>query len=125
MDNFNVIIAGSRDFADYELLKIVCDHMLSEKVKTHNIVIISGGARGADSLGEQYAKERGYELQSHPADWDKYGKSAGYRRNKEMAEVADACICFWDGQSKGTKHMIDIATDMGLKVKIVNYGGQK
>ena len=74
---------------------------------------------------ENNTQKRGYELQSHPADWDKYGKSAGYRRNKEMAEVADACICFWDGQSKGTKHMIDIATDMGLKVKIVNYGGQK
>lgn len=125
MDNFNVIIAGSRDFADYELLKIVCDHMLSEKCKTHNIVIVSGGARGADSLGEEYAKERGYGLQRKPADWDKYGKSAGYIRNREMAEIADACICFWDGQSKGTKHMIDIATDTGLKLKIVNYGLKK
>ena len=125
MDKFSVIIAGSRDFSDYELLTIVCDHMLSEKIKTNNIVIISGGARGADSLGERYAKERGFELEIHPADWDRYGKSAGYRRNKEMAESADACICFWDGESRGTKHMIDIATDKGLKLKVVNYGSKK
>lgn len=123
-EKFSVIIAGSRDFEDYELLKSVCDRMLSEKKLTHDIVIISGGARGADSLGEKYAEENGFAIDRHPADWERDGKSAGYIRNKEMAEVADACICFWDGESKGTKHMIDIATDMGLKLKIVNYNKQ-
>ena len=77
---FKVIIAGGRDFSDYELLKSKCDYYLSN-LDNPKVIIISGAARGADSLGEQYARERGYDIDSHPADWDKYGKSAGYRRN--------------------------------------------
>ena len=120
-EKFRVIIAGSRGFNDYNLLEEKCDFLLSEKVKTHDIVIVSGTARGADKLGERYARERGYELEAHPADWDKYGKSAGYRRNQEMAEVADAVICFWDGTSKGTKHMIDIAKEKKLMLRVIQY----
>ena len=120
-EKFRVIIAGSRGFNDYNLLEEKCDFLLSEKVKTHDIVIVSGTARGADKLGERYARERGYELEAHPADWDKYGKSAGYRRNQEMAEVADAVICFWDGTSKGTKHMIDIAKEKNLMLRVIQY----
>ena len=121
---FKVIIAGGRDFNDYELLKNKCDYYLSN-LDNPEIVIISGAARGADSLGEKYAKERGYEIDSHPADWDKYGKSAGYRRNKEMVDIASAAICFWDGKSKGTKHMIESAKDKGLKIRVYNYGKEK
>jgi len=120
-DVFSIIIAGSRDFNDYEKLKEVCDYMLSKKKETHNIIIISGGARGADKLGEQYAKERGYVLQQYPANWDKDGKMAGFIRNVEMATVADACICFWDGKSKGTKHMIETARKKKLKTKVVLF----
>lgn len=117
---FSVIIAGGRDFNDYELLKRKCDYYLSN-LDTDNIIIISGGARGADSLGERYAKEKGYELDSHPADWNKYGKSAGYRRNKEMVDIASAAICFWNGSSKGTKHTIDLCKEKGIPCKIVRY----
>lgn len=120
-EKFRVIIAGSRGFNDYDLMKMKCDYFLNEKVKTNDIVIISGTARGADKHGERYARERGYELEAHPADWDKYGKSAGYRRNQEMAEVADAVICFWDGVSKGTKHMIDIAKEKKLMLRVIQY----
>ena len=120
-EKFKVIIAGSRDFNNYDLLVSKCDYFLSEKQKTHDIVIISGTARGADKLGERYAKEYGYEIDAHPADWDKYGKSAGYKRNQEMAEVADAVICFWDGNSKGTKHMVDIAKEKNLMCKVIRY----
>lgn len=122
MDKFKVIIAGSRDFSDYELLKKVCDHMLSLKKDTNDIVIVSGCARGADTLGERYAKERGFEVERHPANWEKDGKAAGILRNTEMATVSHACICFWDGVSRGTKNMIDTATKFGLKLKVVNYG---
>lgn len=118
---FKVIIAGGRDFNDYELLKQKCDYYLSN-LDTKDIVIISGAARGADSLGEKYANEKGYKIDSHPANWNKYGKSAGYRRNSEMAEIANGVICFWDGKSKGTKHMIDIAKNKGLPIKIIKYG---
>ena len=114
-----VIIAGGRTFADYALLKQKADAMLINHAP--NIVIISGTAGGADKLGERYAKENNYVLKKFPADWSLYGTSAGYKRNQQMAEHADALIAFWDGESKGTKHMIDIATAKGLKVRVVKY----
>ena len=89
--------------------------------------IISGTARGADQFGEQFAKEENYLLSRFPADWDKYGKSAGYRRNVEMAKFAiedqnkGLLIAFWDGKSSGTKWMIDIANQYGLDVEVVRY----
>ena len=109
-----IIIAGSRDFNDYEKLCEVCDYMLS---KQSEIEIVSGAARGADLLGEKYAKEKGYSIKQFKPDWS-IGKSAGFLRNKEMAEYADALIAFWDNKSKGTKHMINLAKEKGLKVKI-------
>ena len=118
---FRIIIAGSREFNNIELLREKCDKLVSEKQKTHDIQIISGTARGADSLGEQYATERGFKCIRMPADWDKYGKSAGYRRNEQMAESADALIAFWDGKSRGTMHMINIAHEKGLPTRIVRY----
>jgi len=121
-ENFKVVIAGSRGFSNYKLLKETCDKYLREKKKTHNIVIISGHARGADSLGEKYASDEDLDLEIYPADWKKYGKSAGFMRNEQMADIADAVIAFWNGESHGTKHMIDIAEEKGLNVKVVNYG---
>jgi len=116
--SFKVIIAGSRDFNNYSLVADVADQLLKNE---SDVEIVSGAARGADSLGEQYALERNYKLTKFPANWDLYGKSAGYRRNVEMGNYADALIAFWDGESKGTKHMIDIATDKGLKVCVIKY----
>lgn len=80
----NVIIAGSRNFNNYELLKTQCDLILSHN---KNVSIVSGMARGADTLGVQYAKERRYPILRYPADWNRYGKKAGYIRNEEMAKV--------------------------------------
>ena len=116
---FKVIIAGGRDFKDYDLLKTKLNKILSN-INTQ-IVIVSGKARGADSLGERYANEMGYEVAEFPANWDKYGKRAGYIRNEEMAKYADACVCFWDGKSKGTKHMIDLANKHNLKLRVISY----
>lgn len=121
MDNFKVIIAGSRGFSNYKLLKEQCNKYLREKKKTSNIIIVSGHARGADTLGEKYAQDEGFALEIYPAQWKKLGKQAGYRRNEQMAEVADALIAFWDGESKGTKHMIDIMNAKNLQVKVVKY----
>ena len=117
---FKVIIAGGRDFHDYELLENKCDYYLSN-LDTNVIVIVSGMALGADTLGEKYAKRRGYKIDYYPANWDKYGKSAGFIRNKEMVDIASAAICFWDGKSKGTKHTIDLCKEKGIPVKIVYY----
>lgn len=121
MELFKVIIAGGRYFDNYELLKQKADFFLSNKRTTHEVVIVSGHATGADSLGERYAAERGYKVELFPADWNAYGKSAGIRRNKQMAEIANALIAFWDGQSRGTKNMIDEASARHLPTKIIIY----
>ena len=113
-----VIIAGGRNFRDYDKLRESCDNIL---VNQKEVEIVSGTAAGADTLGERYAQEKGYEVKKFPAQWDLYGKSAGYKRNQQMAEYADGLIAFWDGKSRGTKHMIDIANKMGLKVRVVRY----
>lgn len=118
---FRVIIAGTRSFNDYELLRDSCNNLLSEKQRTHTVVIISGTARGADQMGERYARERGFQLRRFPADWEQYGKSAGHIRNAKMADNADALIAFWDGESKGTKNMIDNARRKGLAVRVIQY----
>jgi hypothetical protein len=121
---FKVVVAGSRDFTDYTLLKRRLDEALRNKV-SEGITVVSGAARGADKLGEMYAKERGYEIDSHPADWEQYGKRAGYIRNEEMAKSADALVAFWDGKSRGTQHMINLAKKHGLLVLVVNYADNK
>lgn len=118
---FRVIVAGSRDFNDYKLLETKLDHYLKNKVVAgYNIVIVSGTARGADQLGELYASNKGYSIAKYPADWS-LGKRAGYIRNDLMANNADACVCFWDGISRGTKHMIDIAERKQLISRVVMY----
>ena len=117
---YKVIVARCRDFADYELLKEKCDFYLQNK-KPEIIVIVSGHASGADTLGERYAQERGYETEVYPADWKTNGRAAGPIRNAQMAAVADALIAFWDGKSRGTKNMIDTATKRGLQVAVVRY----
>lgn len=118
---YKVIIAGTRMFADYTLLCSSCDRLLSQKGLTHDIIIVSGTARGADKLGERYAKERGYNVELFPADWENKGRAAGYIRNADMANNADALIAFWDGTSHGTAHMIDIARKKNLPVRVIRY----
>lgn len=112
-----VIIAGSRDFSDYVKLSETCDHLLKNQKE---VEIVSGKARGADRLGERYATERGYKIKEFEPDWST-GKGAGYARNVEMADYADALIAFWDGKSRGTMHMINIAKNKGLKVRVIKY----
>ena len=115
---FDVIIAGGREFNDYKLLSTKCDTLFSNKKPT---AIVCGEARGADSLGKRYAQERGIPVKSFPADWDKHGKKAGYIRNEEMAQHADALAVFWDGKSRGTANMIDLARRYKLAIRIIRY----
>lgn len=104
---FKIIVAGSRTFTDYEMLKDYLDRLLVNISKDFEIEIVSGHARGADALGERYAQERGYRLITFPADWASFGKLAGFRRNVQMAKYADALVAFHDGESRGTQHMIE------------------
>lgn len=116
-----VIIAGTREFKNYDLLRDVCDKILENKSKDHKIIIVSGHARGADTLGEKYASERGYDLRVFPADWDKYKKKAGHIRNEKMADLGNVLIAFFaDGfeeLSKGTRDMVKVAQKKNLIIR--------
>lgn len=118
---YRVIIAGGREYDDYDLLRERCDFYLQNKFNEEDVIIVSGHAKGADTLGERYAQERGLACEQYPADWERYGRGAGPIRNEQMANVANALIAFWDGQSRGTANMINLAMSKGLKVAVVNY----
>lgn len=99
---------------------------LSEKVSLHKESIsevVSGAARGADSLGELFAKENNIPVKQFPADWNAHGRAAGPIRNRQMAEYADVLIAFWDGKSPGTKNMIETMLKKGKIVKVYMTGG--
>lgn len=133
MKELRIIVAGGRDFKNYKLLSDTIMKYLGDidgvgiVDNPNQIKFISGAAKGADSLGEQFAYTWGYDVIRFQADWDRFGKSAGYRRNTEMVKYASedgksgVLIAFWDGKSRGTKHMIDLAKRCGLGVYIVNY----
>jgi len=104
------IIAGSRTINDYELLKFVINDC-PFKVTS----VVCGLAKGVDKMGERYALENGLPIYYFSANWNQHGKAAGPIRNRKMAEHAEALIWLWDGESKGTKNMIEIAKELGLK----------
>ena len=96
-------IIGSRTFTDYQKLS-------SELEQFSNIeLIISGGAIGADSIGQQYAIEHNIPTLIFKPNWKQFGRGAGFVRNVDIVEACDIVIAFWDGISKGTKHSIDLA----------------
>lgn len=111
-------IIGSRSFKDYNKLCIEVNKLREiEEITT----IVSGGANGADLLGKKYAQDCYLDYKEYPAEWDKYGKSAGFRRNVDIVNNSDIVLAFWDGKSRGTKHSIDLATKSGKKVIIVGF----
>lgn len=107
------IIAGSRRCTDMKALELA----LAECgwVPT---VILSGTARGADLLGEEWAKRNNVLIERFPANWEAFGKSAGFMRNYQMAENAEALVALWDGQSRGTASMISISRRLRLRLYI-------
>lgn len=130
-----IIIAGGRKFNDYELVKKTLNRLLnSDKYIIEEIV--SGRASGADTLGEKFAKENNIRIKEFPSNWldmsepcvkkirsngTFYNALAGIKRNEDMAKYANACICFWDGKSSGTKNMISLAKKYKLKLKVIKY----
>ena len=112
-----IIIAGGRDFDDFKSMYIILNKL---KWKEDDI-IISGTARGADSLGERYAEIKGLSVKQFPAKWEEYGKKAGFIRNEEMAIYSTGAIIFWDGKSRGTKSMIELMKKYNKPFKIIYY----
>lgn len=113
-----VIIAGGREFYNYDLLELKCDKILSN---VKDVEIVCGMAKGADQLGNIYASLKGFKVKKFPADWKNLGLKAGPIRNLEMANYADALIIFWDQKSSGSKDMIKQAKNKGLIIRVIKY----
>lgn len=122
-----ILIVGSRNFCDYKLFKDILNNIIHNN---DNIEIISGGAIGADKFAEQYAFENKLPIKIFYPDWNKYGKSAGYRRNAEMHKYISEfdnrlCIAFWDGKSKGTQHNFNLAKQYKNPIKVIQYKNEE
>ena len=118
-----IVVAGTRSFFDYALADPFIDECLRDCLEDGDVpVFLSGGCEGADLLGERYAELHGYPIERHDAKWQLYGRAAGPLRNQKMAELADLVICFWDGKSTGTKHMISCAIKQNKQLKVKQIG---
>lgn len=111
-----ILITGSRDWTDIATVRRALEEHASA-----DSVVVHGNARGADRIAANVAAQMGLEAEPHPAQWERYGRSAGYRRNAEMAELgADVCLAFPLGESRGTRMMMRLAQERGIDV--VDYG---
>lgn len=109
-------VIGSRFFDNYSLVKQKLDYIYQDIDIT---LIVSGGAIGADTFGEKWADENGIEKMIFKPEWKKYGKKAGFIRNKDIVLNSDRIVAFWNGTSKGTLNSIDIATKHNIPVMII------
>jgi hypothetical protein len=120
-------IIGGRTFTDYPLLcRVMLEHYGVDKEFPNSTdytvtEVISGAAKGADSLAARWAKQHGVALIEFPADWDKHGKAAGFIRNRDIIEAADEVLAFWTGDSKGTAHSLSLAKRQRKTTLIVYY----
>lgn len=121
MTEFKLIIAGGRDFDDAQRLRDELIYLATTTYQDRNVSVVSGMARGADKLGYVFAKRNSVKTYAFPAEWHRYGKTAGFKRNADMGRFADGLLAFWNGRSKGTKHMIDFMTHLGKPVHVVKY----
>lgn len=121
---FKVIVSGGRDFENYAYLTESLDKILADIKEP--IIIVSGGASGADILGERYARAKGYEVERHPAQWELFGRGAGHRRNAEMGisvknNGKGMLVAFCDMESKGTSNIIDVAERYNIPYRVIEY----
>lgn len=114
-----VLVSGTLSFDDYELLCATLDRLLTGK---QNVVIVFGGAKGAESLGERYAQEHGLGIKQILADWATYGRGAKVIRNAQLVDSADRAVFFWDGKNKGVGEVIERAEAKGIPVEVVWFG---
>lgn len=122
MDEFKLIIAGGRDFIDYdkgseEIIRLC----VNGELKDYAVSIVSGMARGADAIGVAFARQHNVKLYEFPADWNTYGKRAGFIRNHAMGDFADGLLAFWNGKSSGTNDMIGYMQKLGKPVRVISY----
>ena len=117
-----IIVAGGREFTDYDKAKRHILELIDEGFITWDDELVCGMARGADRVGmDVWIHVLRNKVHEFPADWNKHGRAAGPIRNAEMGQFADKLIAFWNGESKGTKHMIDYMEKLGKPVKVILY----
>ena len=137
MEEFRLIVAGGRDFTDYEKAKEEITRLAEGALVNFGVSIVSGMAGGADSLGVHFAREMGIQLYEFPADWQDleapgavikhdrkgraYNATAGFKRNADMSRFADGLLAFWDGRSHGTAHMIRTMEERDKAVRVIRY----
>lgn len=137
MKEFKLIVAGGRDFNDYNRLHAKLFDLAEEAGNDRQVSLVSGMAQGADRMGHYFAQQENVACYEFPADWDdleapgavikhtRYGKPynavAGHNRNRRMGDFADGLLCYWDGRSRGTKGMIDYMVSLGKPVIIERY----
>ena len=115
-----IAIVGSRTFSDYITLENYIDGIVKEN--QYDVTeVVSGGAKGADALGELYATTHGLKKTIFYADWKTYGRRAGFVRNVDIIKNCDICFAFWDGESHGTKHDIELCEEYNKPCYIYRF----
>lgn len=120
-----LLVTGSRNFDDRKKMSRAFKRVLEKFGYTDDLTLISGGARGADSLAESIFRNWGFNVEVHKAEWDRYGKRAGHIRNSEMVKSgADICVAFPIGESRGTRNCMDQVRKAGIPlVKVKEDSG--
>ena len=119
---FKLIVAGGRDFRDGFILSHEIMHLAYGPLDDRNVSIVTGMARGADKLAWEFARVHGVKCYEYPANWREHGRRAGILRNEQMGRFADGLLAFWDGQSRGTRHMIQFMQEtQGKPVWVFRY----
>lgn len=123
LNAYKVIVAGGRDFDDYEYMSEKLDELFwcSDVFQEYPIKIVSGMANGADTLAIHYADEHCMTKILFPANWHDHPRMAGILRNEDMLTISTHLVVFWDGESHGTKYMIEIAREKGISVWVFEY----
>ena len=118
----HIAVIGSRNYTDYYGLETVLDEFIESKCGSlyNECQIVSGGATGADTLAEMYANAKDMSIVIFRAEWKKYGRGAGFKRNKDIIDKADVVFAFWDGKSTGTKNSIELAEKANKQVYIID-----
>lgn len=117
-----LMVCGSRSITDADWVKAeIGSFWYNEIAWVDKCIMVEGEARGVDTYAKEYAQENQWTIESYPANWEKFGKSAGYIRNEEMVKACDVCLIIWDGQSLGTKHDIDLCIKHNKPYRILIY----
>ena len=123
-NKFYLLVVGSRSLTIYSLIENYLDKLVAERLSDYDIVVVSGGAKGVDTLAERWADNKGYEKVIMLADWEKEGRSAGFKRNARMHQfIADTepriVVAFWDGISKGTAHNFELCKQYDNELLVI------